>query len=501
MRLVTELRRSAAVAATLSFVLPGLGQGWAGAVRRGLLLLVPIVALGAIAGGLWLEEPVLLFGLLLQPRVLAFLAVINAALFAYRSYAVVDAYRLARRRCPSRSGLLRRSLSALVVGGLLGAVAATHGVIAYADYQAYSLVTTVFRPSGPSEGFGGLGMGNAPDASTPAETPLPATAWPTASPPPSGSGGGAPVRTVPPDPTPTPSPAPPPDWTADGRLDLLLVGSDAGPDRWSLRTDTMILLSVDVASGRAALFGLPRNLVNVPLPAESAGAFPCRCFPGLLNALYVYATGHPDRFPGGDSRGFRAVAGAVAELTGVRLDGMVVVDLRGFVRLIDALGGLDIDVPYAVYDANYPIEDGSGHIVLSIRAGRQHMDGRLALAYARSRHQDSDYGRMQRQQIVLLALRRQVQPCSLLPRLPELLEIVKQSLWTTIPIDEVPGIMALGERVDPDAMTRVVFGPTRYPSILDAGAIARIRAVVAHVFDGPAPSPPPDETPLPGSAC
>lgn len=129
------------------------------------------------------------------------------------------------------------------------------------------------------------------------------------------------------------------------------------------------------------------------------------------------------------------------------------------------------------------------------------MDGRLALAYARSRHQDSDYGRMQRQQIVLLALRRQVQPCSLLPRLSELLEIAKQSLWTTIPIEEVPGIVALGQRVDPDAMTSVVFGPSRYPAILDAGAIARIRAVVADVFEGPAPSPPPGETPPPGPAC
>jgi anionic cell wall polymer biosynthesis LytR-Cps2A-Psr (LCP) family protein len=107
----------------------------------------------------------------------------------------------------------------------------------------------------------------------------------------------------------------------------------------------MVVLSVDVETGRAALFGIPRNLVGVPLPPESAGAFKSGRFPGLLNALYVYAMGHPRQFPGGDARGFRAVAGAVQELVGVALDGVIVVNLAGFVRLVDAIGGLWIDVP------------------------------------------------------------------------------------------------------------------------------------------------------------
>jgi anionic cell wall polymer biosynthesis LytR-Cps2A-Psr (LCP) family protein len=86
-------------------------------------------------------------------------------------------------------------------------------------------------------------------------------------------------------------------------------------------------------------------MTGVPLAPESAGAFRNGRFPGLLNALYVYAMGHPKAFPGGASRGFRAVTGAVQELVGVRLDGAVVVNLAGFVRLVDALGGLWIDVP------------------------------------------------------------------------------------------------------------------------------------------------------------
>ena len=62
-----------------------------------------------------------------------------------------------------------------------------------------------------------------------------------------------------------PARRPSPDWARDGRLNILLVGSDAGTGRWLLRTDTMVLLSVDIESGQAAMFGIPRNLINVPL--------------------------------------------------------------------------------------------------------------------------------------------------------------------------------------------------------------------------------------------
>ena len=83
------------------------------------------------------------------------------------------------------------------------------------------------------------------------------------------------------------------------------------------------------------------------------------------------------------------------------------------VRVVDAMGGVDIDVPYPVYDESYP-DPIYGSTVLSIKAGRQHMDGRIALAYARSRHQDSDYGRMERQQTLLLAIRSQLGPATIL---------------------------------------------------------------------------------------
>jgi LCP family protein required for cell wall assembly len=300
--------------------------------------------------------------------------------------------------------------------------------------------------------------------------------------------------TAAPTPRPKPTPKPPvvPAWARDGRLNLLLIGSDAGPDRWSLRTDTIIVLSVQAKTGRAALFGIPRNMVGVPLPPESAAAVPGGRFPGLLNALYVYAMGHPDAFPGGDARGMRAVSGAVQELLGVRLDGMLVVNLGGFVSLVDELGGLWVDVPERLVDEKYPLEDGSKLIRVAFEAGCQHLEGRMALAYARSRHQDSDYGRMVRQQTVLLALRRQLDPVALVAKVPALLGIARDNLWTTVRREDLRGLAKLASRVDVRRVARVLFAPSRYPSHLDTAEIERIRAFARGIFERPAP--PPDQS-------
>ena len=245
----------------------------------------------------------------------------------------------------------------------------------------------------------------------------------------------------------------------------------------------MEILSVDVASGRAALFGLPRNEVGVPLPPESAAAFPHGRYPGLLNSLYVYAMGHEQDFPGGDARGFRAVSGAIQELIGMPLDGVVVVDLNGFVRLVDAIGGLWIDIPTRIYDYAYPLENGNHDVALSLKAGCQHLNGHFALAYARTRHQDSDYNRMGRQQLVLKALARQVDPLALLPKVPDLLSIARDDLWTTFAAGDIADLAALADRVDRGSVTNIRFIPPDIPEVLNDAAIQKIQDRVRTVFD------------------
>ena len=473
-----ERGRSPGVAAFLSFLVPGLGQAWAGDGARGLVVSIPFVAAVALllgtlvaAGGV-----IGLAGIVVQPIVLVVLLVGDAAFLVYRGWAIVDAQRVARGPRGWRRPLTTGTAAVLAV--LLVATTALHGLVGYVGINAYDLVTGVFTPgsgNGPAWGDDG---GTA-SATTPG-TPGPGASGSPAEPSASATAG----------PTPAPGSGNLPYWARDGRLNLLLIGGDAGPGRWSLRTDTMILLSVDLATARAAMFGIPRNLTNVPLPTPYAASYSRGVFPGLLNALWRAGQDH-SKWPGSDrTRGYRALSATIGYMTGVSVDGLVSVDLNGFIRLIDALGGIDIKVPYRIYDKHYPKEDGSGTRVLVIEPGPQHMDGSTALAFARSRHQDSDYGRMSRQQILLLAVRKQINPCTMLPKLPDLVEIAKDSLYTNIPLEELPRLFALADQIDTRRIERYAFTPAKgYPMLVTQASVEKMRRVVRDAFKGDAPPP------------
>ena len=471
-----------AIAALLSTLLPGLGQIAAGSTEQGILIAIPMVTAVAAAVGLVVGGGLRVLGSLVTPAAIVSLLVINAVLGLYRAWAIVDAERTAQRRHAVPRGRRSKVLVAVLVLATIG----FHGAVEAVGIQAQDTLGAVFLPGG------GDGQWTIPSPSF--ETAAPTTA-------PSTTPGPSAAATA----VPTPTAGPGPAWAADGRLNILLIGGDAGPGRWSLRTDTMEILSVDVASGRAALFGLPRNLLNVPLPPESAGAVKNGLYPGLLNSLYVYASEHPDQFPGGDARGFRAVAGAIQQLIGVPLDGAVVVNLNGFVRLVDAIGGLWIQVPETIVDSHYPLENGRGDIVLVIKSGCRHLDGHLALGYARSRHMDSDYGRMGRQQSVLVALAKQVNPISILPRLSSLLSIAKDDLWTTFAVGDATPIGVLLATVHPNEIQQTTFVPPATPEFLDAKAVKAIQTEVRDVFSStptssPSPAPTPGPTPAPSAA-
>lgn len=471
-RVSAAIRHSAVLAAALSFIWPGLGQGWAGARRRALLFALPMMLLVAAALlTLIVQGRARALGLLLQPSVLLGLLALNVVVLVYRLVAIVDAYRVANRRWPP-SVRGQSAIAAVLLGVVLGAALLMQGWLGLVAYKTYDTFGAISHPF-----------------STP--TPVPTATLP-------------PGETPGPTPVPTPIPTPEPAWGDNGRLDLLLIGGDAGPGRWSLRTDTMILLSVDIATGRAAMFGIPRNMVNVPLPDGPDKAFACRCFPELLNGLFVYAMANPELFPGADAeRGYRAVQEAIAKLTGLDIDGEVVVTLQGFVRLVDALGGLDITTLDSVSDNNYPDPLSTRNVKVFIPRGKQHLNGWRALAYARSRHQDNDYNRMNRQQEVLRALRAQLNPCTLIPRIPQLLDIAKTSLWTNIPIERMPDIFEIGARVKPGSIAQYQFWPPDIRERLDIESVNRIRKMVQTAFLAPVAAPDPSAsasaTPAPGS--
>jgi LCP family protein required for cell wall assembly len=256
-----------------------------------------------------------------------------------------------------------------------------------------------------------------------------------------------------------------------------------------MRADAIILVSVEIDTGRIAAFSVPRYTRNVPLPEPEASAFACRCLADdYFNALYVYANKHPDLFPGDDDvdRGLDALSGAAEALFGVQLDGMVVADLNGFIRLVDAMGGLTIDIPEPIHDDEYPNPDGSGTLVLDIAAGQQHLDGWHALAYARTRHQDGDVGRMYRQQLVIQSLKRDI-GCDIVGNLPALLDVAREAVWTSLALEDVPDMLT----IDPGPVESHVLFDTYNVTLTDED-VSRVQAAVATAFDGPAPPDDPE---------
>lgn len=290
---------------------------------------------------------------------------------------------------------------------------------------------------------------------------------------------------------------------SDGRVNLLLVGSDSrsssGNDEKSLRTDSVILVSIESATGKTALFTFPRNLVNAPLDGVALdGAYEKDQFPGFLAYLWSTAAQSPDKFPGSEgvtgdeclarfdcTRGWRALAGTVQVMAGLQIDGLIAVNLNGFVALVNNLpaGGLWIDVPERVVDDLYY---NSQRVLtpLDIAPGCQFMTGEVVLAYVRSRHQDSDFERTRRQQSVLQQLRSQVDPLALLPHLAGLTAVARENLFMTMGQSDLPPLIELASKVDATRLYRVIFDPNTVDALGGMGGIA---TKVNGIFDEPEP--------------
>ena len=423
----------------------------------------------ACSSASWFTNRGLILDILFDPTLLGVIVALIVAFGVYRLWAIIDAYRLGReRRGGSGRSAALRMVSVLVLVGLLLATFAMHAYAAYVGWSARETLVAVFDPSGP-------GSDETPPPPTPDDaTPRPSDAAPTA---------GTDADT----PTPVPTATPPPTWAADGRLNVLLIGSDAGPGRWSQRADAIILVSVDIDTGRIAAFSLPRYTYNVPLPEPAASNFTCGCLAEPINALFVFAQQNPTLFPGeGELKGWiggeRRGRGALrrdARRDGGRRPQRVRGDGRrgGRHHRRRPGRGLRRGVPGSRWrDRPRDLLPG----------GVQDMDGWHALAYARTRHQDGDVSRMGRQQTVIRALGQELS-CNLLFNLPSILQVARDTLWTNLPLEDVPEMM----RIDPGPVESHVLFDIHNPTLNDA-EIARLRAEVADAFTGP---PPLDESP------
>jgi len=225
----------------------------------------------------------------------------------------------------------------------------------------------------------------------------------------------------------------------DGRLNILLIGADAEPARPGIRTDTIMVASVSEPTGRTVLFSLPRNLQHAPVPESSPlhevwpDGYWCADESCLLNAVHTEGEKHADRYPSVRSPGLQAVRETVSEILGLSINYYAMVDMRGFEQLIDALGGVPLDIAKAV-----PIGGGSARVEGYIESGTNvHLNGYQALWFARSRHGGSDYERMARQKCVVNAVAKQVTPLTLVTPVTALAAAGGSGLSTDVPTSQL----------------------------------------------------------------
>ena len=234
----------------------------------------------------------------------------------------------------------------------------------------------------------------------------------------------------------------------DGRYNILLLGGDAGPDRDGLRPDSISVVSVEASTGKATIIGVPRNMEDVPFVEGSplAAEYPdgyglngCQVDVCLINSIYteveLYSPDlYPDAVANGSQPGIEAMRDAVEGTLGITIQYYALIDMQGFADLIDALGGVTIDVAHRLPITDEVDENGQPYTdVPWIELGVQLMGGGTALAYARIRAGTTDYERMGRQRQVQEAILQQFDPANVLTKFQAVAQAGAQVVSTDIP--------------------------------------------------------------------
>ena len=271
----------------------------------------------------------------------------------------------------------------------------------------------------------------------------------------------APVVTeppLPPEPTlapnasviPSPTPAPPtadPLLGTDGRLTVLLLGTDYRPAHPGNRTDAIIVVSIDPTTGESAGFSVPRDTSNFPIGGGAR-------YGPKINALYSHLQSRT-------GNGGLAMRKAFASAFNIEIDGYVFIGFAGVKSLVSAVGGVDVRLDKAYYDPYYWVtarRQGWG-----LPAGKSHLGPDDALIFARSRKGDNDFGRARRQQILVLAALDKVRSRGI-GALPKLLAIAKKTVRTDLPLNKAEDLFKVIAATDLSKVDRAVFGPTKFAS-------------------------------------
>jgi LCP family protein required for cell wall assembly len=300
-------------------------------------------------------------------------------------------------------------------------------------------------------------------------------------------------------------------WADKPRMNVLLIGSDAGSDRIGVRPDTMILASIDTQSGNTVLFSLPRSLQKTPFAPGTPGA---KAWPDgyncgsecLINAIWTWAEDAPG-YANEKNHGLAATRDAVQGVTGLKVDNYVMLNLNGFKDFVDAIGKITVDV-----HERLPIGGSSTYKVAVNgwieKGNNQKLDGWHALWFARSRWSTDDYNRMQRQRCVIGAVVKKADPATLALNFSDIAKTLKKNLATGIATSQIDAWVELSQRVKGATVTSLPFTnkvidtvdpdiPAIHKLVQKAITASTEPAATAEPSASPGASPSPSTSPTP----
>ncbi len=429
-----DSRSARLLRALYSALIPGVGQLVAGARRRGLVLvgIFVVVSLAAVVVLSRGTDAILEFAV--QPKVLLTLLFLNVVIVLVRIFAVLDAWMTGKagRASAGRPSRREATLTGIGLALILLFCITPHAIAGYYTAVSHNLLTSVFAGSSETSTTTTLASAGLPDTEgTPTTESTSAQIT-------SGD---------------------------DERLTILLIGTDEGRGRWSARADSINIATVNLKTGDVAIFGIPRNMGEVPLGKKTAAALKKTRFDEIVNGLYTFALPHPEIAPEGGDPGAEAVKETAQLMLGIPIDYYVVVNFLGLIDLVDAFGGVDVNVRTRLKVIHSSgVTEGDPGFVYYLDPGVHHLSGRQALDFTRSRADGYDYDRMQRQRCVLLALLYQNGLASLTLKFPKIAKALQKNVRTDIPADVLPRLVSLRGQLDTGPMIALALAPPDYIS-------------------------------------
>ena len=427
--------RKPAIAAGLSFLWPGLGHLFLGRRRQAAILAVPAL-LVAILALIQLSQGAVTVALSLWDESY-FLAVAGVVIVfgVWRVVAVGHAFLSASGQPRSRPRQLAFGIALVVI------IVGTHGLFVAGTWAWYETSVSI-------QGNNLIAAATRePSPSNPAATPT--------------DGSSAPPATSVPTEQPSPTRAPNPN-----RITFLLVGLDMMAGRDHSATDTMMLVSIDTSTEKVSMVSVPRDTTNFDLYYGGTVGPTFK-----LNSLWTTAMRADWKGP---DEPMKTLENEIGFLVGVPVDYYAALDMDGFARMVDAVGGIDIYNQRA-------INDPATGIVMA--AGPVHLDGPTAILWVRSREGagGSDYQRAGRQQAILLALEHKIVSPSGLSRLTTLLSLAGRTIATDFPLKTARNYVSAAQHVS--GIEGCVLGPpySYHPDTSSTGGTWTSRLDMARV--------------------